>query len=177
MNTQRKQPKRDQNPFESIAEFGVSSVKQVVDTLNPLSSILEHPSHSSSPAEKAHSPENQKPKGHTPLDFNKLGEKYKNQDESVHQQELASLRQRYFKRIKNEDEQLLQEHHNKDQEKLKQEAYEEQVKQQQIQERLAKQQQQDEPHGKIRKNILGGGKRKADISREVAYENKGQRGR
>lgn len=176
-NNSKKPVRRYENQFEAFRDVPKTTGKQIVETLNPLSPLFNNESSKTSSQEQLAKAQELQKKDHkhTPLDLQKLDSTYKNQDEAVHAQELARLQNTYLKRIHNDDEQMLLNKNKEQEEKERQEAYEEQLKKQQEQERIAKQN-QEEPHGKAKRGIFGG-KKKTDISREVQYENKGQRGR
>lgn len=86
---------------------------------------------------------------HTPLNFEKLGGKYKD----IEAQKTEALRQRLFQLVKSGDEKVLQEKKQAIQEKKRQETYEAQEKKKQ--EEKKKQTQESEiPKGKVRRSIF-----------------------
>ena len=99
--------------FEQLAELGVSaaksSAKQVAQTINPLnlakSALGRESSNESNSSNKSNTAESlKKGKDHTPLDFKKLQEKFKDKEKM----KLEGLRNRLFQIVKREDEKILE---------------------------------------------------------------------
>ena len=194
-STKTKKPSHVINPFEQLKDFASDVVRkaptEVAKALIPTADMW------GSPTPK---PE-QVPGGpnFSPVDFAKLQGKYQEQDnpdiDAVRQQlkgmkqggedqntpqmtdeQLHMNRHRQFKR--EEKEYYLR----RQQEEAEKERQEELARQQQDQEdaEAAKAaQQQSAPQGKVRKNILGGGHKKAnmDLPPEVRHERKGGAGK
>ena len=104
-----KQKKQVFNPFEQVVEFGKKMATGVgTDLLNTFSPAgpVELGNSDNYQQEQVKNLEQKKDnKNHTPLDFNKLGKSYQEKDS----QSLDALRQKYFNRVKGEDEKLFQE--------------------------------------------------------------------
>ena len=125
--------------FEQIVELGQSTVKQgakaVSQTFSPIKLFERAAGKSQNPHDKGKEQLDEakkKSNSSTPLDFEKLQEKYQDQDKS----KMESLRNRLFHIVKQGEEKVL-----------------EQKKQQNIQQEQA-QQAFDEPRGKVRQSIF-----------------------
>lgn len=130
-----------QDTFEQIIELGGSTVKksaqQVVQTFNPLSNAdASNESHRSN-------------ESHTPLDFKKLQEKFKDKEKM----KTEALRNRLFKMVKEDDERLLMKKRQKELEKKRQEEWEKQEKKRQEEEKK-KNLAMPIPLGKVRRSIF-----------------------
>lgn len=137
-----------EDTFEQLVELGQSTakktVKQVAKTLNP----LDNPN--SQPTENGKSPEsNQKSPNHTPLDFDKLNNKFKDKDKLS----TEALRNRLFQIVRQGDERMLMEKRQKEMEIKRREELENQEKRQKTEDgkRLHS---EPIPMGKIRKSIF-----------------------
>lgn len=96
-----------------------------------------------------------KDKNHTPLDTKKLEGKYNGQDISPQQRQ-------FFKKYQQEYEQFLEQKKKKEQDAKRKEEEEEKRKREELQKRKEQEEQsQATPQGKVRKSILGQGRRKA----------------
>lgn len=147
--------------FEQIVELGQSTAKQgvksVAQTFSPLK-LLDHLTGKTqgSTSEVKESAggggDTSEVKGDksTPLNFDKLQQKFKDQDET----KMEALRNRLFQIVKREDEKSLERKKTEEQQKKqKEEAEKEQKKRQQLQQQKA-QQAEEEPRGKIRRSIF-----------------------
>lgn len=181
------------NPFEQVSELAKDTIKkvpgEVVQTLNPMSEMW------GSPTPK---PENM-PGGpnFNPVDFKKLEKSYAGQDSPDLDKIRAELagqdgsgsdnsqmsdEQAKAARHKQYQSETEQYYAQKEQEEAEKEKQEEEAKQQQLEEEAAAQQeasQQSTPQGKVRKNILGGGHKKAnmELPPEVRSERRGGSGK
>jgi len=142
--------------FEQVLELGQStakaSVKAVVNTVNPvkiLESAVGLKSGDDAGMEKIKS-EMQKKKNSTPLDFDNLQTKYKEQDTIKAQ----ALRMRLFQLVKKGDEESLMRVHQQEQDKMRRELNEEEEKKKKKDEQRNMQGQSSNPKGKIRKSIF-----------------------
>jgi len=141
--------------FEQLAELGQSTVKQgvkqVTQTFSPIK-LFEH-AIGKAPNDKGNEQLDEakkKTKSSTPLNFEKLAEKYHDQEKV----KMESLRNHLFQLVKREDEKLLERRKIKEEEKKRKEEQEkEEKKKRQIQQQQA-QQVQEEPRGKIRQSIF-----------------------
>ena len=142
--------------FEKLAEFGQSTakktVKSVAQTFNPIK-ILESANSSTSEngeEEALKNYEQNKGKGITPLNFDKLQGKYKDQDK-VKQE---ALRLKLFRLVKSGEERVVEAEKRDQEEKKQKEAYEQRQKKQQEQQKKQQEQEADIPKGKVRKSIF-----------------------
>lgn len=140
--------------FEQLVELGSStakkSVQQVAQTLNPLNMIANALGKENSQNSLNSSTEKLKNKkeNNTPLDFKKLRENFKDQENI----KMESLRIRLFQNVKREDEKTMERKDMEEAQKKRQEEFSSQEKK--IKEKEKKQQQGDVPTGKIRRSIF-----------------------
>src|SRR3990167_10228161 len=130
--------------FEQLVELGSSTakktVKSVAQTLNPFSSQSVIPSEADlstggeAESRNLKTSEVKKAKNHTPLDFQKLQNKF--QDKEKVKTEV--LRNRLFQMVRQGDERLLMEKRQKELEKKRQEIYLEQEKKRKEEEKKKK---------------------------------------
>ena len=190
-----KRPPLAINPFEQlrdlVSDTAQKAPREIVNTFIPGPEIWKSPT--PKPESIPGGP------NFTPVKFDQLQKKYQEQDspdiESVRQQ-LMGIQQKPSADLAPQPtaEQLhmsrhnqylreIEEHHLKlKREKAEEERQEELEKQQEEQkeaDQKAASQQQSTPHGKVRKNILGGGHKKAnmDLPPEVRHETKGGAGK
>ena len=135
--------------FEQITEFGKSTAKNtaksLIDTFNPLK-IVESARTStigenSSIGDNGKTAEVNKGKGTTPLDLDKLQDKYKDQDKAKQE----ALRLRLFQLVKSGEERAIEGERREQEEKKQKEIYREQQKRQQEQQKRQQEQQEDIP--------------------------------
>ncbi len=144
-----------QDSFEKVAELGGSTAKKagksVAQIVNPFKiaekivsgrPIQENP-------DLQQELKNKKDK-HTPLDFQKLQEKYKRQDTA----KTEALKKRLFDMVKKEDEDQLEKKKQEEQEKKQQILYGEQEKRKKEEEKRRQEQTAAAPQGKQRRNIF-----------------------
>ena len=145
-----------EDTFEQLVELGSSTakktVKSVAQTLNPFDKSSEVGE------EKGKSSEIKKDKNHTPVDFEKLKDKFQDSEKI----KIASLRDRLFRIVKHDDEKMLIQKRQKEMEKKRQEEYLIQEKRRKDEEKK-RQQANNLPQGKIRKSIFSA-KKTADRS-------------
>jgi len=146
---------------EQLAEFGKSTakttVKSVVDTLNPLK-ILESSSGKTDSVDeqrnlsagRQETSEVNKGKNATSLNFDKLQNKYKDQDKL----KQDALRNRLFQLVKGGEERVMETKKREEEEKKRKEVYEIQEKKRKEQQKKQQEQNADIPHGKARKSIF-----------------------
>lgn len=152
-----------QDTFEQLAELGQSTarktVKQLGRTLNPLSFLTDSsPDTAKSLENKQQQNQNIKKEGSeikknqnsTPIDLDKLGKKFQDQEKLKEQ----ALRQRLFQMIRQSDEKLFNEYKKKEIEKRKMEEWEKQQKEKKKKEEQARQQESLIPRGRIRRSIF-----------------------
>lgn len=143
-----------EDTFEQLVELGQSTasktVKSVAQTLNPFdkgnASVKENPQNSlNSQTEKLKN----KKESHTPLDFEKLKEKFQDKEKV----QADALRNRLFQIVRQGDERMLMQKRQKEMEKKRQEEYQLQEKKKKDEEKKRRQA-NDVPQGKIRKSIF-----------------------
>ncbi|MCL4374956.1 hypothetical protein M1523_03800 [Patescibacteria group bacterium] len=143
--------------FEQLAELGKTTVKQstqaVKQTFNPVK-ILEKavkPANNQSGDKGVEKPEggNKQNQRHTPLDLEKLQQRYQNQDKA----KADMLRNRLFQLVKSGEEKVLQEKKQELLEKKRKEEWEKAEKKKRAQE-AANQTPAEVPHGKERRSIF-----------------------
>lgn len=140
---------------QSMAKSGAKQIKQTFNPLQMIKSTAENGGDLQSQAKAAKEQLANKKDSSTPLDFDKLQKSYGNQDEI----QAKALANRLFQLVKSGEEKAINEEKQKEAEKLHQEEY---AKQQEKQKKAqAQQQPAEEPHGKERKSILGGKKKKS----------------
>lgn len=140
--------------FEQLAEFGKSTakttVKSVAQTFNPVK-ILENTNETNDQsANKQERSEINKNKNNTSLDFDKLQNKYKDQDKL----KQDALRNRLFQLVKGGEERVMETKKREEEEKKRKEAHEIQEKKRKEQQKKQQEQASDIPQGKQRKSIF-----------------------
>lgn len=144
-----------EDTFEQLAELGQSTAKKsaqaVASTFSPLKiaeKIINPDANSSSEASQTKETKDKNPK-HTPLDFEKLKQKYAQQDE----QKVNQMRQRLFQLVKSGEKEAIQKLQQEEMQKKQKEEQEEMEKRKKQQKQVAEQQEVI-PKGKIRRSIF-----------------------
>lgn len=145
-----------EDTFEKLVELGSSTAKksaqQVAQTLNPLNMVAnalgkENSQNSlNSPTEKL---KNNK-ENHTPFDFKKLQEQFKDKEKM----KMEELRNRLFQTVKREDEKTMEREEMEEAQKKRQEEYLTQEKKRKERKERQQEQQGNIPEGKIRRSIF-----------------------
>ncbi len=139
--------------FEKLAELGTSTAKKavqsVVRTFNPLDQLLSSERVVTESSSKQIEKLRQNKNNHTPLDFEKLNQKYMEKDKAMQE----ALRQRLFQLVRQGEEKLLQENRQKEIENKRKEEWEKE-KRKKREEEEKRQQQTPIPMGKIRRSIF-----------------------
>ncbi len=139
-----------EDTFEQLVELGQSTakktVKSVAQTLNPFdkTSETQNTKHPKSPE----SPKN--PNNHTPVDFEKLKNKFQDKDKL----QAEALRNRLFQIVKREDEKSLERKKMEEADKKRREEYLAQEKKRKEQEKKQRELQGNIPKGKVRRSIF-----------------------
>ena len=140
-----------EDTFEQLVELGQSTakktVKSVAQIVNPFS---KNESHESNESNKSHSPEVNRGKDHTPLDFKKLQNKFQDKDKL----QAEALRNRLFQIVKREDEKILERKEVEDAQKKRQEEYLTQEKKRKEQQQKIQGQQSSMPTGKAKRGFM-----------------------
>lgn len=139
---------------EQLVELGKSTAKQSVKAVASIADpklIFESVTGNKSNDKGMEQLEKGKGKkgNHTPLDFQKLEDKYKDQDKA----KTESLRQRLFQMVKSSDEKLMMEKKQEVMQKKRQDTYQEQEKKKREQEQQ-NQRGGELPQGKVRRSIF-----------------------
>ena len=130
--------------FEQLAELGASTAKQTVKSVaqivNPFSKNESKP----------HSPEVNRGKDHTPLDFKKLQNKFQDKDKL----QAESLKNRLFQMVRREDEKIIERKDMEEGQKKRQEEYDEQEKKRKEQQQKNQNQESGMPTGKAKRGTM-----------------------
>ena len=142
--------------FEQVAEFGKSTAKQsgqaLKQTFGPKAlweAAIGKQTSTDKGIEQLEKGKGKKP-NHTPLDFQKLQEKYEDQDKI----KTEALRQRLFQLVRSADEKSLAAKKQKEQGKKQKEFYEEEDKKKKLAKKKKKESFEVIPHGKERWSIF-----------------------
>ncbi|MDH7476185.1 MAG: hypothetical protein QHH09_01800 [Microgenomates group bacterium] len=141
--------------FEQLEDFSKRTTKQATQalgrTFSPLN-ILEGVIHGVdySSLEKAEEKKEKTANNNTPLDIEKLREKYHNQD----RQKTEFLRNRLFQLVKSGEEKAIAEEKKAKEEKARKEEMEADEKKRQEEERKKQEEQLPMPKGKVRRSIF-----------------------
>ncbi|MFH0979548.1 MAG: hypothetical protein V1803_01220 [Candidatus Roizmanbacteria bacterium] len=148
-------PKLLEDTFEQLVELGQSTakktVKSVTQTLNPFSppSVIPSEAERSEAESRNLKTESIKGKNHTPLDFERLKQKFQDKEKI----KTEALRNRLFQMVRQGDERILMEKRQKEMEKKRQEVYLQEEKKRKEEEKKRKQA-VPIPMGKIRRSIF-----------------------
>ncbi|MCX7881150.1 MAG: hypothetical protein N2482_01395 [Patescibacteria group bacterium] len=146
-----------EDTFEQLVELGQSTVKQGAKQVGQTFSPLKMLDKLTGKADNDNIDNDQKEKieklkkdNHTPLDFDKLQNKYQDQEK----QRIEGLRQRLFQMVKRGEERVLEEKKRAEEEKKRRLIWEEQEKKKKKEERKRQEQQAEIPQGKVRRSIF-----------------------
>jgi hypothetical protein len=140
--------------FEQLAELGVSTAKK---TVKSMAQIVN-------PFDSAKTSEVNRGKNHTPVDFDKLKNKFQDKDKL----QAEALRNRLFQIVRREDEKVLERKEMEETQKKRQEEYEEQEKKRKEHQQKMQNQQSSMPTGKAKRGTMS--RKKASEQQHV--ENK-----
>jgi len=132
---------------------GKKSVQQIGQTFSPLKifeGVVNNSNSNTASSLEKKEKDQAKKQNNTPLNFEKLQEKYQSQDK----QKEEFLRQRFFQLIKRAEEETLQREKQKEAEKQRIETYQEQERKLKEEERKKQEALFDMPRGKIRRSIF-----------------------
>ncbi|MEO6509069.1 MAG: hypothetical protein ABIO02_03880 [Patescibacteria group bacterium] len=157
---------------DQALEFGVQSAKtipkQVINSINPVKSVLENKNSATGsgidPGIEKNQASQQKPKS-TPLDLIGLGKKYEEQD--------STEIKRYFNIVKGDEQKAINDLKREEEERKRKIEYEEEEKKRKQQQEAQEDNQADLPQGKIRKTLGMTSKKAVSDSRS---ERKGGKG-
>jgi len=144
-----------EDTFEQLAELGASTakktVKSVAQTLNPFYKTSGgKTSEVNSEQNQARTSEVKRGGNYTPVDFEKLKNKFQDKDKL----QAEALRNRLFQIVKREDEKSLERKKMEEADKKRREEYLAQEKKRKEQEKKQQEQQGNIPRGKIRRSIF-----------------------
>jgi hypothetical protein len=144
-----------EDTFEKLAELGQSTAKKTVQsvaqTLNPFDKISgSSTSEVDNKQNQVKASEIKRGNNHTPINFDKLKNKFQNKDELKAQ----ALKNRLFQMVRREDEKSLDREKMAKEEKKRNEEYWIQEKKRKEQEKRQQEQQSDIPKGKIRRSVF-----------------------
>src|SRR3989338_810726 len=124
-----------EDTFEQLAELGQSTAKKTVKSVAQIISLTT--SEVKSEQNQARTSEVKRGKNHTPLDFEKLKNKFQDKDKL----KAEALRNRFFQIVKREDEKIIERKDMEEAQKKRQEEYDEQAKKRKEQQQKAQGQQ------------------------------------
>lgn len=154
--------------FEQLAELGTSTakhtVKSVVQIINPFDKATGKTSEVNPEQNSARTSEVKRSPNHTPVNFDKLKNKFQDKDKL----QAEALSRLFFQNVKREDEKILQREEMEEAQKKRQEEYEEQEKKRKEQQQKQSQQQDSMPTGKAKRGTMS----KKKSSEQQHVENK-----
>lgn len=141
--------------FEQLAELGVSSAKKtfksVAQIVNPFDKTSGgKTSEVSQEKNTGKTSEVNRGNNHTPVDFDRLKNKFQDKDKI----QAEALRNQLFQLVKREDEKILERKDMNESQKKRQEEYDEQEKRRKEQQQKAQGQQGDIPVGKAKRGFM-----------------------
>jgi len=137
-----------EDTFEQLAELGQSTAKKTVKSVAQIISLTT--SEVKSEQNQARTSEVKRGKNHTPLDFEKLKNKFQDKDKL----KAEALRNRFFQIVKREDEKIIERKDMEEAQKKRQEEYDEQAKKRKEQQQKAQGQQGGIPTGKAKRGFM-----------------------
>lgn len=150
--------------FEQLAELGSSTAKKTVKSMAQIVNPFSSEPNESNKSNKSNSPEVKHGSNHTPVDFDKLKNKFQDKDKL----KAEALSRQYFQNVKREDEKILQRQEMEVAQKKRQEEYEAQEKKRREQQQKMQNQQSSIPTGKAKRGTMS--RKKASEQQHV--ENK-----
>ena len=144
-----------EDTFEQLVELGQSTakktVKSVAQTLNPFDKTSGgKTSEVNSEQNQARTSEVKRGNNHTPVDFDKLKNKFQDKDKL----QAEALRNRLFQIVKQEDEKSLERKEMEEAQKKRQEEYLTQEKKRKEQQQKIQGQQSSMPTGKAKRGFM-----------------------
>jgi len=144
-----------EDTFEQLVELGQSTakktVKSVAQTLNPFDKTSGgKTSEVNSEQNQARTSEVKRGNNHTPVDFDKLKNKFQDKDKL----QAEALRNRLFQIVKREDEKSLERKEMEEAQKKRQEEYLTQEKKRKEQQQKIQGQQSSMPTGKAKRGFM-----------------------
>ncbi len=136
--------------FEQLAELGSSTAKKTVKSIAQIVNPFSTEANESNKSNQSNSPEVNRGKNHTPVDFDKLKKKFQDKDKL----QAEALSRQFFHNVKREDEKILQRKEMEEAQKKRQEEYEEQEKKRREQQQKNQNQQSSMPTGKAKRGTM-----------------------
>ena len=152
--------------FEQLAELGASTAKKTVKSVAGIVNPFDQAKTSEVGPEQNTRKTSEVKHGanHTPVDFNKLKNKFQDKDKL----QAEALRNRLFQIVKREDEKILERKDMEEAQKKRQEEYEEHEKKRKEQQQKTQNQQGGMPTGKAKRGFMA----KKKSSEQQHVENK-----
>lgn len=139
-----------EDSFEQLVELGQSTVKKTVKSVAQIVNPFEGAKTSAVEERSGKTAEVNRGKNHTPVDFEKLKNKFQDKDKL----KAEALRYRLFQIVKGDDEKSLERKKMTEAEKKRNEEYLIQEKKRKEREKKQREQQSNIPKGKIRRSIF-----------------------
>lgn len=140
--------------FEQLAELGQSTaqktVKSMAQIVNPFDKSGAKTSEVGHEQNTRKTSEVNRKQNHTPVDFDKLKNKFQDKDKL----QAEALRNRLFQLVKREDEKILERKDMEEAQKKRQEEYDEQDKKRKEQQKKMQNQQSGIPTGKAKRGFM-----------------------
>lgn len=138
--------------FEQLAELGSSTAKKTVKSMAQIVNPFDNAKTSEVNPEQnsAKTSEVKHGSNHTPVDFDKLKNKFQDKDKL----QAEALRNRFFQIVRREDEKVLERKEMEEAQKKRQEEYEEQEKKRKEQQQKIQNQQSSMPTGKAKRGTM-----------------------
>ena len=138
--------------FEQLAELGSSTAKKTVKSVAQIVNPFDNAKTSAVGQEQntGKTAEVKRGKDHTPLDFDKLKNKFQDKDKL----QAEALKNRFFQIVKREDEKILERKKMSEEQKKRQEEYEAQEKKRKEQQQKVQEQQGGMPTGKTKRGVM-----------------------
>ncbi len=138
--------------FEQLAELGQSTAKKTVKSVAQIVNPFDNAKTSAVGQEQktGKTAEVKRGNNHTPVDFEKLKNKFQDKDKL----RAEALKNRLFQIVKREDEKIIERKEMEEAQKKRQEEYSTQEKKRKEQEKKRQEQQGNIPMGKVRRSIF-----------------------
>jgi len=139
--------------FEQLAELGQSTAKKTVKSMSQIVNPFDKVSGdkvSGLEKQSGKSPEINREKNHTPVDFKNLQEKFQDKDKL----KAEALSRQFFQNVRREDEKILERESIKEQQNKNQEENEAYEKKKRDQQQKQSQQQDNLPGGKAKRGVM-----------------------
>jgi hypothetical protein len=136
--------------FEQLAELGQSTAKKTVKSMSQIVNPFDNAKISAVEERSGKTAEVKNGKNSTPVDFDKLKNKFQDKDKL----QAEALKNRLFQMVKREDEKILERKDMEEAQKKRQEEYEDQEKKRKEQQQKNQNQQSGIPTGKAKRGFM-----------------------